>query len=214
MNIDSKQTIAGVPILKIRAFLRQHHQWGMHADDVESSFPGSGQPILNALISEGYVEPSDRPDTYKTTPKGGAFVNASAARPISRKTAERCLKEFLARVEEVRRSPEFLWKVKRVILFGSYLTTNKDKVSDVDLAIDLAPKEKDPDIRMALERANVEKAMRAGRRFSTYVDELFYADHQVRTFLKSRSHALQFTSCDDPVLKIATHKVVYEDPDD
>jgi hypothetical protein len=125
MNIDSKQTIAGVPILKIRAFLRQHHQWGWYAATVESSFPGSGQAILNALIDEGYVEPSDRPDLYNTTPKGGALVKASAAKPVSRKTAERCLKEFLARVEEVRRSPEFVWKVKRVILFGSYLTTDR-----------------------------------------------------------------------------------------
>jgi predicted nucleotidyltransferase len=214
MNIDSKQMLAGVSVIRIRTFLREYQQFDLYADAFEAAFPSSGQSILNALRDEGYVEPSERPGLYKVTTKGGALANASAAPPISRKTADRCLREFLARVETVRDSPEFLWKVKRVVLFGSYLTTDKQAVSDVDLAIELVPKEKDPRTRMALEEVQIEKAIRAGRRFPTFLDRLGYPEIQVRRFLKSRSRALQFTSPHDAVIEAAAHKVIYEDLDE
>lgn len=206
--------MAGVPVLQLRQLLRKHHAYGLLESEVESAFPGYGTSILKALVDEGYLELSDRPDLYTTTLKGGALVKATASRPVSRKTAERCLKEFLERVQEVRRSPEFLWKVKRVILFGSFLTTDKSTVSDVDLALDLTPKENDPTTRMSLEREHIQKAQQAGRRFSNFIDRLGYPQTRVRMFLKNRSHVLQLTDCSDGVLETATKKIIYEDADE
>jgi predicted nucleotidyltransferase len=44
-------------------------------------------------------------------------------------------------VDRVNNDNRFLAKVTRVIVFGSYLRTGKDKLSDVDIAVELAPKE-------------------------------------------------------------------------
>ena len=47
------------------------------------------------------------------------FSAASAAKPVTRATAERTLAQFLERVAEVNRNPYYLARVARVVLFGS-----------------------------------------------------------------------------------------------
>jgi predicted nucleotidyltransferase len=59
---------------------------------------------------------------------------ASAAKPISRASAEKKLAEFLDRVRKVKEDDYFLYKVEKVIVFGSYLGS-ADLLSDIDLAV-------------------------------------------------------------------------------
>ena len=85
MKLDPNQTLAGVPILRVRAFLRKVHERRWAADAIEAAFPDAGSAILEALIEEGYVEPCSDLSVYKTTLKGDELVRASVPKPAPAK---------------------------------------------------------------------------------------------------------------------------------
>ena len=94
---------------------------------------------------------------------GGTYCQASAAPPIFRATAERKLAEFMERVHRVHADEHYLYCVRRVLVFGSFLT-DAPKLNDVDLAIDLARRFADREVQMAKEREKSAQAEAAGRR--------------------------------------------------
>ena len=55
---------------------------------------------------------------------------------ISRKTADRIVSEVIERAKEINASsfPKFMLSVKKIAVFGSYLT-DKEKLGDVDIAV-------------------------------------------------------------------------------
>jgi predicted nucleotidyltransferase len=61
---------------------------------------------------------------------------------ISRKTADRIVSEVVERAKEINASPypKFMHFVKKIAVFGSYLT-DKEKLGDVDIAVLLERKE-------------------------------------------------------------------------
>jgi hypothetical protein len=54
---------------------------------------------------------------------------------VTRKTADRVLREFLDRVRGLIANEDALYQVPEVVIFGSYLT-NAERLGDVDLAIE------------------------------------------------------------------------------
>ena len=59
-----------------------------------------------------------------------------------RSTCEKVLNEFMDRIEEVNNTDKFIYYVAKVVLFGSYINSDKEKLGDVDLAIYLDLKDK------------------------------------------------------------------------
>jgi predicted nucleotidyltransferase len=216
MNIDSKTTLAGVPILRVRNFLRATAERGWTCDALNEAFgPEIARELLAVLPADGYVTARDEDgaSVYTNTPKAGQLARASAASPISRARAERALTELVQRCEEVRRDPGFLYKVRRALLFGSMLT-ERTTVSDVDIAIELSPKETDPELHAAKMREQGREAQQAGRRFSSFVEMLSWGETRVRRFLKGRSRIIQLTQIDDAVLEHAETRLIFKDLDD
>ncbi len=72
------------------------------------------------------------------TQTGQTLSSATAAKRVTRATAEKALQQFLRRVEQINTDPYFLAKVTRMVLFGSMLKPETDRLSDVDLAVELA----------------------------------------------------------------------------
>jgi hypothetical protein len=108
----------------------------------------TAEQIQRGLLEEGYIEPSGSPfgpEHWHLTLKGSALANARARKPITRKTAERLIEEFLARVREVN-AGDYAYRVRRVIVFGSFLSDSAD-LGDVDLSIELEDRYADPDAR-------------------------------------------------------------------
>ena len=130
---------------------------------------------------------------------------------VRRATAERALQEFLERCQQVRGRSDLLYRVGRVRLFGSMLT-DATTVSDVDLVVELEPKEPDHKKHVALERPQVDAELENGRRFSNFSQQLCYPRDRVLLFLKARSRVLQLIDPHDQVLEHAKQHVVYEDP--
>ncbi len=61
---------------------------------------------------------------------------------------------------------------------------------------------------LIMARAN--QAACNGRRFQDFSERLLFAAQEVKLFLKGRSRIIQMTDCDDGILKIAEHRVIYE----
>src|SRR5664279_1469063 len=79
-------------------------------------WPRSGQGFAN-----GGTDRSLRMRAWSVTQAGRRLSVASAAKPVTRATAEKALAEFLDRVERVNRDSYFLGKAIRVVLFGNML---------------------------------------------------------------------------------------------
>jgi len=111
--------------------------------------------VIKQLIALGYVEAarSDGGDRrYKRSLAGSTLAQASAAQPLRRGTAERKLADFLARVHRINEDDYYLYRVKKVIVFGSYLTAT-ERINDIDVAIELADRWQDLDKHQALRDA-------------------------------------------------------------
>jgi|SRR5882724_387815 len=206
MQIQASQTIVGQPALKIRRLLRRGYStaWGIgFVEEVLHVDSKTAKRIIKGLESEGYIEKKDsgrHGDYWENTVKGNALAMATAAKSVKRARAEQKLQEFLERVKHVKYDDYFLYKVEKVILFGSFLTM-KESVNDVDLAIKLVPKIRNHEEFKKLSRQRIRQAQEKGRTFSNLVDELFWPQTEVRCYLKSRSRIISLQDTDDGVLE-------------
>ena len=101
---------------------------------------------METLERKGFIEKSetdsDATQYWKLTLWGSALSKALFPAPVSRRNAEKKLIEFMERVHQVNEDGRFLYRVRKVIVFGSFLTESPT-VGDLDIAIDLEPKEPD-----------------------------------------------------------------------
>lgn len=218
MYINPKSKIAGQPAIKIRNFLRRagnlNLQWSMHFLKEQLKIPlEEAKTVLSKLVEKGYVKSGSHYSGgkyWETTLKGNALGLASAAKPIRRSTADRKLKEFLERVAKTNENKYYLYKVKKVVAFGSYLS-KKETLNDIDIGIYLEPKEKDNGKHQRLCDIKIRDAIRQGRRFSNIVNELYWPLLEVLYFLKFHSRSIKLHH-EDPILKKVKTKVIFEAP--
>ena len=221
MRIDSKEQIADVEILKVRDLLRRVN----NTDEWEDDFvvdrlkisPKKANRLINELNRRGYIEPIRiyrQKQFYRKTLKGSTLGLASAAKPVTRKTANRIFSEFMDRVGQVNIDPSFLVKVKKVLVFGSYLT-DASRINDIDVAVELTWKENHP---MVLNEDKAQLALNLsimaedkGKKFSSFIDRLEWPEHAVRLFLKSRSRTLSIHSIHDEILNRVEYRVFFSE---
>ena len=218
MRIRPDDLVAGFPAKQIRKLLRQNYE-SLSVDDVTKVLGLSGKialRLLETLEHKGFIEKNafaPNPDkNWKHTIKGGALSKALFSAPVYRENAEKALAEFMDRVQAVNGDGRFLFRVRKVVLFGSFLTGSAT-LGDLDIAIELVPKEADAKKHSELIQARANEAALNGKRFRNFVERLDFAAQEVRSFLKARSRILQLTDCQDGVLKIAESRVIYESPE-
>ena len=193
MQIDPKGTVAGWPALLVRRTLRQlrtHLQWGLgELESTASVEAGEGRALIKALLAEGLIEAAGR-DAWKVTQAGQTLSSATAARRVTRATAQKALQQFLGRVEQVNNDPYFLGKVTRVVLFGSMLKPEVERLSDVDLAVELASKEADFDRARVKNYERVEELATQGHRFRNFLEREGCWYWEIFGFLKGQSRVI------------------------
>jgi len=218
MRIRPDDLVVGFPAKQIRKLLRQDAEF-LSVEDVTKVLGLTGESalrLLKTLEQKGFIEKNtfapDPDRNWKHTIKGGALSKALFSAPVSRRNAEKAISEFMDRVKDVNEDGRFLFRVRKVVLFGSFLTGSAT-IGDLDVAIDLVPKE--ADARKHSERilARANEAALNGRTFRNFIERLDFAAQEVRSFLKSRSRIIQLTDCKDGVLKIAENRVLYEGPE-
>ena len=173
MRIDPNGTIGGSPALAVRKtlrYLRGWDQWKVSdLEAVAALAPGTGEALVKALRTEGLIEAS-RGGAWTVTQAGRTFSAATAAKAVTRLTAEKALAQFLERVTQVNEDPYFLAKATRVVLFGSMLKPDVERLSDVDLAVELVSKEVDLDRARLKNRQRAEELADQGRRFRNFLE--------------------------------------------
>jgi predicted nucleotidyltransferase len=217
MHINSNDTICGISIMSVRNFLRRSGRLRNWRAEYASSLLKLDEKqtveLLIELEEKGYIEKDELyygEQCWHNTINGNALGGASAAKPYKRKTAEKALAEFMERVQKVNSDPYYLYKVTRVVLFGSYLT-DVPEVSDVDIALEIAPKEEDVELRgLQLEKRR-EEAEKSGKRFNNIVEWAGVAESEVWSFLKSRSRIISMHVATDELFRIAGGKVVFDE---
>ena len=218
MHIDKSDCILNIPIIKVRDFLRRNkmYEWTVTsvADEIHISI-FDATSLVNELEKQGYIETTEMrhgEQSWRNTIKGNALSQASAAKPVSRKTAERLLREFLGRVDNVNNDSQFLYKVNKVVLFGSYLT-NEDKLNDIDLAVELKFKEQNLERRKELIHERINEARKNGKIFRSFLEEICWPEIEVRKFLKSGSRTLSIHPIEDSSLGIESgnFRIIYQE---
>jgi len=188
MHIDPNATVAGQPTLVIRRALRRLRgrlSWGLADLEAAAALnPVEGYALLKALRAARLIKAAGR-TAWSTTQAGQTFSSATAAKPVTRVTAERALAQFLERVRRVERDPHFL--VTRVVLFGSMLNPEAQRMSDVDVAVELVPKEADYERARAMNRRRVEELASRGRHFRNFLEVEHWWHRETFQFLKGRS---------------------------
>jgi predicted nucleotidyltransferase len=156
--------------------------------------------IAKAMELAGYLRrdrgPAKRKNSsfpwYSITDSGRDIALASAARRITRKTATSALSDFMKRVQLVNANPKYLYSVRRVAVFGSFLR-HGNRLGDVDVAVDLKS-------RVVFDREHklveiFEKyAQDSGKSFSTFEEEFFWPRSDVLRVLKSRKRSISIQS--------------------
>jgi len=213
MNIDTRDKIAGQPILEIRKLLKRgmNKSWNEYlAQRILNVNLRDSIEIIKELKNQCLIEKSDEfrdfenaknKDYWKNTLKGNALAMARA-KTIYRRTAEKKLAEFLVRVKKLKDDDGFLYKVGKVLVFGSYLDNSKERLGDLDIAVSILPKEK---FRKKLEM--IEKRFEGTLNFNEIEKPLL----DVIRLLKSCSRIISLHPISDGILLQTEFKEVYFD---
>lgn len=199
MHLDTKTYIAGQPAIKVRDFLRkaEGNFWNTgYAGDYFKINENEAQALVEELAQKKYIAKNRirNEECWTTTSDGIRFFQASATKGILRPNAEKLLEEFLKRVQQVNEDNYFLYRVMQVAVFGSYLQGEKDRINDIDLFVQLEPKNPDNDKHWQMNQERIEDAEKRGRRFSNFTERLIWSQTEVWAFLKNRSRALSLHS--------------------
>jgi hypothetical protein len=192
MRIDPSEKIAGIPIRQVRDFLRKCGGSSFEVGYVEEQFAVAKRravKITASLVSHGFLERDEgypsgrRRPCYRLAKDGYRLANTRLVKRMDRAKATRLFNEFLARVQLVNDRPELTHYVAEVRAFGSFLTETDD-IGDLDFAIRLARRQDDGEKSQA---RCLERARASGKRFSTYEEELFFSQNEVKRILRARS---------------------------
>jgi DNA-binding MarR family transcriptional regulator len=191
VRVRREQSVGGQPIKRVRDFLRKVGIHEISTGFVASEFnlrPQGANLLVRELISHGYLEVreklnGERRVWYRLGPEARRLINSKFLKRISRDQARLLIRQFLERVQEVNCREELTHIVTEVRVFGSYLEDVQD-LGDVDLAVDLQPRQDDG--AAWVERC-LARAEQSGRRFSNYLQELYYSRGEVLGILKAKN---------------------------
>lgn len=104
----------------------------------------------------------------------------------TRETAKMTLENVIKRIKEANRNDEFIYKITKAVLFGSYINSNKEKVGDLDIAIYIELKDKSkPELEQNMERA------RTSNGYIPFLLKFIYGKEEVFKYIKDKKHILQ-----------------------
>jgi predicted nucleotidyltransferase len=195
VRIDPKAVIGGYPALMIRKLVRKLNNiqyWKAETVQVILRNERSeAEAIVKTLVEAGLAvaAPIRVMEGWATTRFARSFGSATAAKPITRKTADHALSQLLERVNQVNTEERFLANVTKLVVLGSYLRADVDRLSDLDIAVELQPKEANWDRLRELTLNRVEQLEIAGRRFN-WIEIEYWWHLEAFRFLKSRSRAI------------------------
>lgn len=211
MKIDKKTLICGMPIIRIRDFMRRYRTPGSFSLQTIMEYfrltKPSGTCLLNELLNSGYAE-QIKTNEYKVSVKGNALAQVKFVSRMNKAKADNVFNEFMKRVEEINGDENYIYRVSKLYLFGSYLNPEADDYGDIDIAYELERKINDERFSEASQRI-IANAIAAGKVFSSVLEEVCYPSDLVLSHLKNRSPYISLHPMDDIEILSAPHKQIY-----
>jgi hypothetical protein len=196
MSEDRSDEIAGQPILMVRRLLLQGLDGAWDTWLVRYVL-GVDQPqaehIIEELEKRGYIErvPSVAGEKlWESSIAGQILAQVTQIKPMPRAAVERKLQELLAKIKTVNEDPYFLYRIKRALVYGSFLT-DAASLNELNIAVTLMPKDWDVQAQSTLEKARIIEAKAKGRSFASPVKEFDWPREEAIVFLQSRSRILK-----------------------
>jgi predicted nucleotidyltransferase len=196
MRIQSDGVIVGQPALTIRKLLKQERGTLATIAELLDIDLFKAKQVFQVLSTEGYIEPFDSLTTsdgdhesWQTTIKGNALAHATARKPITRQTADRVVQEFLNRVKKINACDDYVYRIRQVILFGSYLS-DTPRLGDIDLSIVVEFRSHDAHKREVQSQERIKSALREGKSFRTVVEQATWPWLEIFHILKGGSPSL------------------------
>lgn len=184
MRLEKGQTIGGFPAIAVRDWMRKSDYFDTdYVGEVFGLSESAAQKFLKALVREGFIRISERPGVYEITEDGLRLRNASAGPLISRDKADKLLQGLIERAKTINASPEFTQAVVVMVVFGSYLDPEKDKLGDLDVAVEILRK---PGISVEEEREHIIRDMENGAPVPGGIAYMFWPYKKAIGYLKSR----------------------------
>ncbi len=212
MKIDKLTTISNIPIKSIRDFLiRYRTPANFSLITLQQHFKiseNSAQDLCRELIRQEFIE-DDTSGKYEVTRKGNALAQAKFVKRLNKEKADLHFRRFINRVKEVNADSSFLYRVKQLFLFGSYLDRSCDDFGDLDIAFVLEPKINDHNDFMKAQQKLISNACENGKVFSSIVEEIFYAETIVLRYLKNRSPYISLHRLSDVIELGTPYKQIY-----
>lgn len=100
MRLTRKQTICDIPILKIRDYFDHIRPALISPEMISEQFDLNKEKtkeLIDALLSEGYIEAAKKKGKYQLTIKGQALCVARYTNPLNKEKADKLFKEFMER---------------------------------------------------------------------------------------------------------------------
>lgn len=211
MKIDKKTLIYGIPIIQIRYFMRRYRtpesfslQTIMEYFELTNL---SGTCLLNELLNSGYAEQTNT-NEYKVTVKGNALAQVKFVKRMNKAKADKIFNEFMKRVEDINGDKKYIYRVSKLLLFGSYLNPEADDYGDIDIAYELERKISDEGFSEA-SQIIIANAIAEGKVFSSIVEEVCYPSDLVLRHLKNRSPYISLHRMEDIETLSVPHKQIY-----
>ena len=113
MRLTRKQTICDIPILKIRDYFDHIRPALISPEMISEQFDLNKEKtkeLIDALLSEGYIEAAKKKGKYQLTIKGQALCVARYTNPLNKEKADKLFKEFMEMDEQRIKEAELAGK--------------------------------------------------------------------------------------------------------
>jgi hypothetical protein len=160
--------------------------WGFKFKPIKAT---EVERVLAALIANGYLEPHKpeyKWDTreFELSRKGRQLAAANLVKRFDRAKADQEIADLIARANEINARDELVFYVRKITVFGSYLTDSND-LGDIDLVVQTWPRRRDP-FKESQRRA-------AGKRLDASESHR-YCNNEVLRLLRARKARLSLNA--------------------
>jgi hypothetical protein len=199
MRLSRSEHIADLPATDARELMRRF--FTAQPESAISYWIDTGsrtdRQVARALADAGYLREHivdhDGQTWWETTIKGNALAQASFGRPITRATAARHLAAVIDRARRFNADGSHLVDITELVVFGSYLDPDIHHLGDLDLGVAFRSRIPDPTGTDGRTTILLGYARASGRRFNTFLDQLFWPEHEALLMLRNRSAAINIT---------------------
>lgn len=188
MNVYYNDSIAGVPVIKLRKLLKEGVNNFLYVNTIARILELDLKQI-NATIAEleklGYIEYIYRIDAWTNSIPGIILAKSPLKRRVKRTKAAQKIEDCIQRIKVVNQDLNFLYYIIEAYVTGEYLDTQISEINKVEIRVTMERKEKDNDKfqKLADQRIN-----EANRYFSTIIEQVCYPITMILTFVKSGVH--------------------------